>query len=230
MGRLFGTDGVRGVANKYPITADMAMQIGQAVAYRLKKKGHRPKIVIGKDTRLSGYMLENALVAGICSMGADVILVGPMSTPGIAFLTTNMDADAGIVISASHNHYEDNGIKIFSKDGFKLTDEEENEIENLIFSKRLSTLLSPSKELGRAFREEDASGRYIVFLKHSLPKHFTLEGLKIVIDCANGATYKVAPTLLREMRTKLIALNITPDGQNINLNCGALHPEILQKK
>ncbi|MCK4533230.1 phosphoglucosamine mutase, partial [bacterium] len=193
MGRLFGTDGVRGVANKYPITADMAMQIGQAVAYMLKKEGHRPKIVIGKDTRLSGYMLENALVAGISSVGADVILVGPMSTPGIAFLTTNMDADAGIVISASHNHYEDNGIKIFSKNGIKLTDEEEIKIENLIFSKQLPSLLSPSKELGRAFREEDASGRYIVFLKHSLPKNLSLEGLKIVIDCANGATYKVAP-------------------------------------
>ena len=230
MGRLFGTDGVRGVANKYPITADMSMQIGQAVAYMLKKEGHRPKIVIGKDTRLSGYMLENALVAGICSMGTDVILVGPMSTPGIAFLTTNMDADAGIVISASHNHYEDNGIKIFFKNGFKLTDEEELKIENMIFSKELPALLSPSKELGRAFREEDASGRYIVFLKHSLPKNLSLEGLKIVIDCANGATYKVAPILLREMRTKLTALNVNPDGQNINLNCGALHPENLAKK
>lgn len=157
-------------------------------------------------------MLENALVAGISSMGTDVILVGPMPTPGIAFLTTNMDADAGIVISASHNPYEDNGIKIFSKNGFKLTDEEELKIEDLIFSKRLPTLLSPSKELGRAFREEDASGRYIVFLKHSLPKNLNLEGIKIVVDCANGATYKVAPTLLREMKAEVIALNITPNG------------------
>lgn len=229
MGKLFGTDGIRGVANQYPITPDMIMQIGQATAYILKKEGHRSRIVIGKDTRLSGYMIENALVSGICSMGSDVILVGPLPTPGIAFLTTNMDADAGIVISASHNPYQDNGIKIFSKKGYKFTDEEERNIENLIFSKKLPTLLTDAENLGRAFREEDASGRYIVFLKHSFPRDLDMEGIKIVLDCANGATYKVAPTLFSEMRAGVIALNVDPDGQNINLDCGALYPESLAK-
>jgi phosphoglucosamine mutase len=229
MGKLFGTDGIRGVANEYPITPDMAMQVGQATAYILKKEGHRSRIVIGKDTRLSGYMIESALVSGICSMGSDVILVGPVPTPGIAFLTTNLDADAGIVISASHNPYQDNGIKIFSKKGYKLTDEEEQNIENLILSKKLPTLLTDAENLGRAFREEDASGRYIVFLKHSFPKGLDLEDIKIVLDCANGATYKVAPTLFAEMRAEVIALNVNPDGQNINLDCGALYPEGLAK-
>ncbi|MBE3089795.1 MAG: phosphoglucosamine mutase, partial [Actinobacteria bacterium] len=155
MKKLFGTDGVRGVANKYPMTSEMAMQIGQAVAYILKKEGHRPRIVIGKDTRLSGYMLENALVAGITSMGADAVIIGPIPTPGIAFITTNLDADAGIMISASHNPFEDNGIKIFSKTGFKLTDEQELQIEELIFSKKISEKLAPPEELGRACREDD---------------------------------------------------------------------------
>jgi phosphoglucosamine mutase len=229
MGKLFGTDGIRGVANEYPITPEMVMQVGQATAYILKKAGHRSKIVIGKDTRLSGYMIENALVSGICSMGSDVILVGPLPTPGIAFLTTNMDADAGIVISASHNPYQDNGIKIFSKKGYKLTDEEERNIENLILSKKIPTLLTDAENLGRAFREEDASGRYIVFLKHSFPRDLDLEDIKIVLDCANGATYKVAPTLFSEMRAEVIAINVNPDGQNINLDCGALYPEGLAK-
>lgn len=229
MGKLFGTDGIRGVANKYPITPDIAVQVGQATAYMLKKEGHRSRIVIGKDTRLSGYMIESSLVSGICSMGSDVILVGPMPTPGIAFLTTNLDADAGIVISASHNPYQDNGIKIFSKRGYKLTDEEEQKIEDLIFSKRLPTLLTGAENLGRAFREEDASGRYIVFLKHSFPANLDLEEIKIVLDCANGATYKAAPMLFKEMRAEVIALNVNPDGQNINLDCGALYPESLGK-
>lgn len=227
MGKLFGTDGIRGVANEYPITPDIAMQIGQATAYILKKEGHRSRIVIGKDTRLSGYMIESALVSGICSMGSDVILVGPVPTPGIAFLTTNLDADAGIVISASHNPYKDNGIKIFSKNGYKLTDEEEKKIEDLIFSKKLPNFLTNAESLGRAFREEDASGRYIVFLKHSFPRNLDLEEIKIVLDCANGATYKVAPTLFREMRAEVTSLNVDPDGENINLNCGALYPEAL---
>jgi phosphoglucosamine mutase len=227
MGKLFGTDGIRGVANEYPITPDMAMQIGQATAYILKKEGHRSRIVIGKDTRLSGYMIESALVSGICSMGSDVILVGPVPTPGIAFLTTNLDADAGIVISASHNPYKDNGIKIFSKNGYKLTDEEEKKIEDLIFSKKLPNFLTDAESLGRAFREEDASGRYIVFLKHSFPRNLDLEEIKMVLDCANGATYKVAPTLFREMRAEVTSLNVDPDGENINLNCGALYPEAL---
>jgi len=230
MGRLFGTDGVRGVANKHPITADISMQIGQAVGYILRKEGYRPRVVIGKDTRLSCYMIENALVAGVTSMGADAILVGPMPTPGISFITTNMDADAGIVISASHNPYQDNGIKVFSKTGFKLTDEQENMLEELIFSGEMPALLSHPQELGRAFREEDALGRYIVFLKHTFPKDLSLEGVKIVIDCANGATYKVAPTIFREMRAQVIAYETEPDGKNINLNCGTLHPENIAGK
>ena len=229
MGKLFGTDGIRGVANQYPITPDIAVQVGQATSYILKKEGHRSRIVIGKDTRLSGYMIESSLVSGICSMGSDVILVGPVPTPGIAFLTTNLDADAGIVISASHNPYQDNGIKIFSKSGYKLNDEEELKIEELILSKKLPTLLTDAEDLGRAYREEDASGRYIVFLKHSFPKGLNLEEIKIVLDCANGATYKVAPTLFKEMRAEVIALNVNPDGQNINLDCGALYPETLAK-
>ncbi|UCD84781.1 MAG: phosphoglucosamine mutase [Deltaproteobacteria bacterium] len=230
MGKLFGTDGIRGVANKDPMTAEMAMKIGQAVVCALKRKGHRQRVVIGKDTRLSGYMLENALTAGITSMGADVILVGPMPTPGIAFITSNMDADCGIVISASHNPFEDNGIKVFSKDGFKLSDEQELKIEKLIFSNKLSSLVSSPREIGHVYREEDARGRYIVFLRHTFPRDLSLEGVKIVLDCANGATYKVAPTLFREMRAEVIPLNVSPDGKNINLKCGALHPERLADK
>ena len=230
MGKLFGTDGIRGVANKDPMTPEMAIQIGQAVAHVLNEKGHRQRIVIGKDTRLSGYMLENALAAGISSMGADVISVGPMPTPGIAFIANNMDADCGIVISASHNPFEDNGIKIFSKEGFKLSEEQELEIEELIFSKNLQSLASSSQEIGRAFREENALGRYIVFLRHTFPKNLSLEGVKIVLDCANGATYKVAPPLFKEMRAEVLCLNVNPDGKNINVECGSLHPEWLAEK
>ena len=230
MRKLFETDGVRGIANQYPMTPEMAMKIGQAVSYVLKKKVHRSRIVIGKDTRLSGYMLESALVAGITSMGADVVSIGPLPTPGIAFITTNLDADAGIVISASHNPFEDNGIKIFSKTGHKLADKQEIDIEELIFSKNISEKLCPPTEIGKAYRENDPLGRYIVFLKQTFPKNLSLEGMKVVIDCANGATYKVAPLLFREMRADLITLNANPDGMNINLNCGALHPEGLAKK
>ncbi|MFA5014890.1 MAG: phosphoglucosamine mutase [Actinomycetota bacterium] len=230
MSKLFGTDGIRGVANQYPITPDMIAQIGQATAYILKKRKHRLRIVIGKDTRLSGYMIESALVSGICSMGTDVILIGPVPTPGIAFLTINLDADAGIVISASHNQYQDNGIKIFSNNGYKLNDEAELKIEELILSQKLPTLLTNAENIGHVYREEDASGRYIVFLKNSFPASLNLEGMKIVLDCANGATYKVAPTLFKEMRAEIIALNISPNGQNINLNCGSLYPETLAKK
>lgn len=230
MGKLFGTDGVRGVANEYPITPEMVTQIGQATAHILKKRKHRSRIVIGKDTRLSGYMIESSLVSGICSMGTDVILVGPIPTPAIAFLTTNLDADAGIMISASHNPYQDNGIKIFSKNGFKLSDEEEMQIEELVLSRKLPNLLTGADNLGRVSREEDASGRYIVFLKNSFPKNFDLEGIKIVLDCANGATYKVAPMLFKEMRAEVTALNINPNGRNINLDCGSLYPETLTEK
>lgn len=230
MGKLFGTDGIRGVANKDPMTPEMAIQIGQAVAHVLNEKGHRQRIVIGKDTRLSGYMLENALAAGISSMGADVISVGPMPTPGIAFIANNMDADCGIVISASHNPFEDNGIKIFSKEGFKLSEEQELEIEELIFQNNIQSLASSSQEIGRAFREENALEGYIVFLRHTFPKNLSLEGVKIVLDCANGATYKVAPTLFKEMRAEVLCLNVNPDGKNINVECGSLHPEWLAEK
>lgn len=233
MRKLFGTDGIRGVTNKEPMTADIALRVGQAVGYFFKKskgKGHRPRIVIGKDTRLSGYMLESALAAGITSMGANVILVGPMPTPGIAFITNNMDADCGIVISASHNPFEDNGVKIFSKEGFKLTDEQECKLEQLIFSDGLSDLLPASCDIGKESRGEDALGRYIVFLKKGFPRGLTLEGIKIVIDCANGATYKVAPTLFKEMRAEVVELNVSPDGENINCGCGALYPEKLSEE
>ncbi len=230
MGKLFGTDGIRGVANKDPMTPEMAIQIGQAVAHVLNEKGHRQRIVIGKDTRLSGYMLENALAAGISSMGADVISVGPMPTPGVAFIANNMDADGGIVISASHNPFEDNGIKIFSKEGFKLSEEQELEIEELIFQNNMQSLASSSQEIGRAFREENALEGYKVFLKHTFPKNLSLEGVKIVLDCANGATYKVAPTLFKEMRAEVLCLNVNPDGKNINVECGSLHPEWLAEK
>lgn len=230
MGKLFGTDGIRGVANVDPMTAEIALQVGRAVAYLFKRKGHRAKIVIGKDTRVSGYMIESALASGICSMGADVLLLGPLPTPGIAFITRSMNADAGIVISASHNPFQDNGIKIFSQDGFKLPDEKEEEIESLMFSDRISALRPTADEIGKAFRVEDDSGRYIVFLKNTFPSGLNLEGVKIVVDCANGATYKIAPTILSEMRAEVIPINVEPDGYNINLHCGSLHPETLAEK
>ncbi len=226
MRRLFGTDGVRGVANKDPMTTEMAMKIGRGTAYLFRQDGHhRTKIVIGKDTRLSGYMLENALVAGICSMGAQCLLVGPLPTPGIAFVTWSMRADAGVVISASHNPYQDNGIKIFSSSGFKLPDATEEKIEALIFSDELDHNRPGSEEIGSAYRIDDAIGRYIVFLKNTFPKSLTLEGLKIVVDCANGAAYKVTPSVFEELGAEVVSLSVNPDGKNINLNCGALHPE-----
>ncbi|MBN2372351.1 phosphoglucosamine mutase [bacterium] len=230
MGKLFGTDGIRGVANKYPMTADMALKIGKATAHLFKREGHIPRIIVGKDTRISGYMLENALVAGICSMGVNAIIVGPVPTPGIAFLTESMRVDAGIMISASHNPYQDNGIKIFSSDGFKLPDEKEMEIEEMIFSKDLDTLNTSHDNLGKSFRMEDARGRYIVFLKHAFPRGYTLEGTKIVLDCANGATYKVAPETFFELGADVTTLFHEPDGKNINLNCGSQHPETLAEE
>ncbi|MCD6570864.1 MAG: phosphoglucosamine mutase [Deltaproteobacteria bacterium] len=227
MGKLFGTDGIRGVANVHPMTPEMALKIGRAIAYITRRKGHTPRILVGKDTRLSGYMLENALVSGICSMGADALLVGPITTPGVAFLTVSMRADAGIVISASHNPYQDNGIKIFSRDGFKLPDEKEDEIEDLIFSDNLAELHASFHEMGKAYRIDDAKGRYIVFLKNSFPDEYTLEGMKIVLDCSNGATYKVAPEAFFELGADVIPLFHEPDGKNINKDCGSQHPEIL---
>ncbi len=229
MGKLFGTDGVRGTANIHPITAEVALQIGRAAAYICKEKEHRHKIVIGKDTRLSGYMLESALVSGICSMGVDALLIGPMPTPGIAFITRSMRADAGMVISASHNPFQDNGIKIFSRDGFKLPDQVEDRIEELILNQTIDQLRPTADDIGKAFRIDDANGRYIVFLKNTFPAHLTLEGLKLVVDCGNGAAYKIAPMVFTELGAEVISLGIDPDGQNINSGCGSLHPEKLQE-
>ncbi|PKN33702.1 MAG: phosphoglucosamine mutase [Deltaproteobacteria bacterium HGW-Deltaproteobacteria-19] len=227
MAKLFGTDGIRGVANKYPMTAEMALNIGRATAHLFKRKGHAPKILIGKDTRLSGYMFENALVSGICSMGVDAILAGVIPTPGVAFLTPSMRVDAGIVISASHNPFQDNGIKIFSGDGFKLPDEKELAIEDMIFANNMQKLQPSPGELGKAYRMDDARGRYIVFLKHSFPREFTMEGMKVVLDCANGATYRVAPDTFAELGAEVTTLFDDPDGKNINLQCGSQHPEAL---
>ncbi|HSW40373.1 MAG TPA: phosphoglucosamine mutase [Acidobacteriota bacterium] len=231
MGRMFGTDGVRGVANVHPMTAEMALEIGRAAAYVCKKiPKKRHAIAIGKDTRISGYMIESALMAGICSMGVDVLLVGPMSTPGIAFITKSMKADAGVVISASHNPYQDNGIKIFSRDGFKLPDADEDEIEELIASGRVSAIRPTADELGKAYRIGDARGRYIVFCKNSFPDDMNLEGMKIVLDCANGATYKMAPSIFFELGADVTTLFCAPDGININDNCGSQHTETLADK
>ncbi|PIY21213.1 MAG: phosphoglucosamine mutase, partial [Deltaproteobacteria bacterium CG_4_10_14_3_um_filter_60_8] len=216
MRKLFGTDGIRGVANVHPMTTEIAMQVGRGIAFLLKNNKYGHRIVIGKDTRLSGYMIENALAAGICSMGVDVLLVGPLPTPGIAFITTSMRADAGVVISASHNPFQDNGIKIFSRDGFKLPDQQEKLIEDLIFSQQLEVLRPVADEIGKAQRIDDARGRYIVFLKNTFPKQFTLEGFHIVLDCANGATYGVAPHVFEELGAKVTALGVSPNGKNIN--------------
>jgi phosphoglucosamine mutase len=227
MRKLFGTDGVRGVANVHPMTVETAMQLGKGCAFLFKDKTRRHKIVVGKDTRLSGYMIETAITAGICSMGGDVLLVGPLPTPGIAFITTSMRAEAGIVISASHNPYQDNGIKIFSGTGFKLPDQMEERIESLMYSDQLSTSLVTANKVGKAFRIDDAIGRYIVFLKNTFPQELTLDGLRMVIDCANGATYKVAPTVFEELGAEVILLGAKPNGENINKNCGALYPGLI---
>jgi len=231
--KLFGTDGVRGVANQYPLTPEISLQLGQAAAVVFRKgsdRKRRQRIIIGKDTRLSGYMIEQALAAGICSMGADVYLVGPMPTPGIAFLTYSMRADAGCVISGSHNPYEDNGIKFFSRDGFKLPDPVELEMEQLIQSGTLEDHRVHGKQVGKAFRIDDAIGRYIVFLKNVFPQNLTLDSMRIVLDCAHGAAYKVAPAVLEELGAKVIAIGVHPNGSNINFNCGSLHTETMQKK
>ena len=225
MRRLFGTDGVRGVANIHPMTAEIAMQIGRGIAFQVKDMRHGHRIVIGKDTRLSGYMIENALAAGICSMGVDVLLVGPLPTPGIAFITASMRADAGVVISASHNPFQDNGIKIFSGNGYKLPDEKELEIEDLIFSQKMAALRPTAEEIGKATRIDDARGRYIVSLKNTFPRALTLDGLHIVLDCAHGATYGVAPHVFEELGAKVTSLGVNPNGTNINHECGALYPQ-----
>jgi phosphoglucosamine mutase len=230
MRRLFGTDGVRGVANIFPMTSEIAMQIGRGLAFLVKDMKHDHRIVIGKDTRLSGYMIENALASGICSMGVDVLLVGPLPTPGIAFITTSMRADAGVVISASHNPFQDNGIKIFSRNGYKLPDEKELEIEDLIFSQKMAALRPVAEEVGKAFRIDDARGRYTVFLKNTFPRDYALDGFHIVLDCANGATYGVAPHVFEELGAKVTAIGVEPNGKNINHECGALHPQLMAAK
>lgn len=230
MGKLFGTDGVRGEANRYPMNAEIAFAIGQAIVYLLKKEHHRTRIVIGKDTRISGYMLEGSLESGITSMGGDPYLLGVLPTPGIAFIAQSMRADAGIVISASHNPYQDNGIKIFSGGGFKLSDEQEETIEDLMLSNTLHTLVPPVKEMGQAFRLDDVHGRYIVFLKNTFPRDLSMEGMKIVVDTANGATYKVAPEMFWELGADVEVIHNNPNGININDRCGSQYTQDLKRK
>ena len=226
MGKLFGTDGIRGVANIFPMTPEMVLSIGKATAHVFKEKcgKEKPKFVIGKDTRLSGYMIENALASGIVSVGADVLLVGPMPTPAIAHLTKALNADAGIVLSASHNPAEDNGIKIFSENGHKLSDNVEDEIEKYVLSGKIKTEHIKGDLIGKALRVDDAKERYIEFAKASV-ESMSMKGLRAILDCANGAAYNTAPHILSELGAEVVVLNDRPDGLNINLDCGALHPE-----
>ncbi|MBM3876050.1 MAG: phosphoglucosamine mutase [Verrucomicrobia bacterium] len=234
--RLFGTDGVRGTANMEPVTAETALKLGRAAAHVFKNSefGSRGrgkhKIVIGKDTRLSGYMLENALSAGILSMGVDVLFIGPLPTPGVAYVTRSLRADAGIVITASHNPYDDNGIKFFGPDGFKLADPIESQIEDLVFSGDVEGIRPSALEVGKAVRIDDALGRYIEFAKTSFPRGQTLDHLRIVVDCANGAAYKATPCVLRELGAEIFVSGHTPDGFNINKECGSMHPQALCSK
>lgn len=230
MGKLFGTDGIRGEANRYPMNAEMAFSVGQAIAYLLRKENHRTRIMIGKDTRISGYMLESSLEAGICSMGGCPYLVGVLPTPGIAFITQSMRADAGIVISASHNPYEDNGIKIFNGNGFKLSDAEEDTIEDLILNNKLKDLLPAPHDMGQAYRLEDVKGRYVVFLKNTFPRTLSMEGMKIVLDTANGATYRVAVEAFTELGADVQVIHNAPNGLNINDKCGSQHTQDLRKR
>lgn len=227
--KLFGTDGIRGTANEFPMVPDVVVKIGQAIGYLLQKQSNNSnstikKVVIGKDTRLSGYMIEQALSSGLNSMGIHVNLVGPLPTPGIGYLTRTMRASAGIVISASHNAYQDNGIKIFGPNGFKIPDAMEREIESLVFSDELSEFLPPSREVGRTKRIDDAQGRYIVYAKNTFPLEYTLDGLRIVLDTANGSAYKVAPAIFEELGAEVIQLGNNPNGTNINDKVGALYP------
>lgn len=233
--KIFGTDGVRGTANIEPVTAETALKLGRAAAHVFKNlksargKG-RHKIVIGKDTRLSGYMLENAISSGVLSMGVDVLFIGPLPTPGVAYATRSLRADAGIVITASHNPYADNGIKFFGGDGYKLEDTIENRIENLVFSGDIENIRPTAEEIGKAVRIDDALGRYIEYAKQSFPKGQTLEGLRVVVDCGHGAAYKSTPCVLRELGAEVIVYGNQPDGTNINKNCGSMHPEYMSEK
>ncbi len=228
--RLFGTDGIRGRVNTYPMTPENALRVGMAAASVLRKEHQgRNMVLIGKDTRLSGYMIESALTSGICSMGMNVTLVGPLPTPGIAFLTRTLRIDAGVVISASHNPFYDNGIKFFSHNGFKLPDNIEKKIEELVRDDSLGRFRAKGEEVGKAFRLDDAAGRYIEYIKSTLKKGVTFEGIKVVVDCANGAAYKITPWLLRELGAEVISINDKPDGININDRCGSMHMDELQK-
>ena len=234
--KIFGTDGVRGTANIEPVTAETALKLGRAAAHVFKNleaqsRGRgKHKIVIGKDTRLSGYMLENAISSGILSMGVDVVFIGPLPTPGVAYVTRSLRADAGIVITASHNPYTDNGIKFFRADGYKLDDKIEDQIEDLVFTGEIENVRPSSEQIGRAVRIDDALGRYIEFTKASFPKQVTLEGVKIVLDCGHGASYKSSPSVLRELGAEVIVFNNQPDGTNINRDCGSMHPEAMCRK
>lgn len=229
MRKFFGTDGIRGQANTFPITAEMALKVGMAAGIAFKNGGHRHRVVIGKDTRLSGYMIENALVAGFTSVGMDAFLLGPMPTPSVAMLTHSLRADLGVMISASHNPFQDNGIKFFGPDGFKLSDAIELEIERMATSD-MSALLPGPKDLGRAKRIEGAQQRYIEFAKRTLPREMSLEGIRVAIDCANGAAYKVAPEALWELGADVISLGVSPDGFNINKDCGSTSTDALIRK
>jgi phosphoglucosamine mutase len=234
--KIFGTDGVRGVANVEPVTAETALKLGRAAAHiftklnpRAHPTGARPKIVLGKDTRLSGYMLENALVAGITSLGVDVLLIGPLPTPGVAYITRSLRADAGIVLSASHNSYEDNGIKFFRHDGYKLDDQIEQQIEDLVFSGEIDSIRPTAGKIGRARRIDDALGRYVEFAKASFPRGMSLEKLRVAVDVANGAAYKSTPCILRELGADITVVHDEPNGTNINAQCGSTFPEEIQR-
>jgi phosphoglucosamine mutase len=234
--KIFGTDGVRGVANVEPVTAETALKLGRAAAYvftqlnpRKTPAGARPKIVLGKDTRLSGYMLENALVAGITSLGVDVLVIGPLPTPGVAYITRSLRADAGIVLSASHNPYQDNGIKFFRHDGYKLDDQVEEKIEQLVFSGEIDSIRPTANNIGRATRIDDALGRYVEFAKASFPRGMSLEEMRVAVDVANGAAYKSTPCVLRELGADVVVVHNEPNGININDGCGSIHPDEIQR-
>lgn len=229
MKKLFGTDGVRGLANVTPMTPEMALALGQAIAYHFKHEKTTHRIIIGKDTRRSSYMLEQAIAAGICSMGSNAVFTGPLPSPAVAFLTKAMRADAGVMISASHNPYYDNGIKFFDRDGFKLSDEVELELEAFVENKMKGVKRPTGQDVGKAYRIEDAQGRYIEFVKRTFPKTLTLDGFKIVLDCAHGSAYKIAPNALWELGAEIVPVGVTPNGININDRCGAVSPEDLRK-
>ncbi len=222
---MFGTDGIRGVANRYPMTPDNALRLGQVLALRFRRPGHRPRIIVGKDTRLSGYVFESAITAGLTSAGAEAWQVGVLPTPGIAYITGTYRADAGVVISASHNPFQDNGIKVFAQDGTKLPDEVEAQIEASMRDPELHERLPVGEDLGRAYRIHDSIGRYVTWLKGTFPRELTLDGVRIVVDCANGAAYRVAPAVFRELGADVVELGTAPNGTNINKRTGALYPD-----